>query len=138
MIFQNQTMKIRIDNIGTKKPAYIGKPPADAHRRLDIVRYYPCEYYGKLDEYIADGWETVEEGTHLKKDRCTISKSFFDREELCYTIAYIIYDPREVCTDLKSVGERLLSLSKKDRADFFEVYEIAAAKLREACSEEED
>lgn len=131
-------MKIRINKIEARKPAYIGNPPADAHRRLDIVQYYPCQYYGKLGEYLADGWEDKEE--HIEKTtsvRCTISKSFFNMEELCYSIASIKYDPKELCTNLKSVGERLLYLSKQDRADFFEVYEIAAAKLREACSEED-
>ena len=137
MTFQKQTMKIRINNIGAKKPAYIGSPPADAHRRLSIVQYYPCQYYGKLDEYLADGWEYVDEGTRIRKDNCTISKSFFDLEELLMGIADITYDPSEDCTDLETVGERVLNLSKKDREDFFEVYELAARKLREACSDED-
>ena len=131
-------MKIRINNIGAKKPAYIGSPPADAHRRLSIVQYYPCQYYGKLDEYLADGWEYVDEGTRIRKDNCTISKSFFDLEELLMSIADITYDPSEGCTDLETVGERVLNLSKADREDFFEVYELAARKLREACSDEDE
>ena len=130
-------MKIRINNIGARPPAYIGQPPADAHRRLSIVLYYPCQYYGKLDEYLADGWEYVDEGTRIRKDNCTISKSFFDLEELLMSIADITYDPSEDCTDLETVGERVLNLSKKDREDFFEVYELAARKLREACSDED-
>ena len=130
-------MKIRINNIGAKKPAYIGSPPADAHRRLSIVQYYPCQYYGKLDEYLADGWEYVDEGTRIRKDNCTISKSFFDLEELLMGIADITYDPSEDCTNLETVGERVLNLSKADREDFFEVYELAARKLREACSDED-
>ena len=61
----------------------------------------------------------------------------FNLEESCMNIAYITYDPDEICTDLKSVGERVLNLSKRDRDDFFEVYELAARKLREACSDED-
>jgi hypothetical protein len=131
-------MKIRINNIGARKPAYIGSPPADAHRRLSIVLYYPCQYYGKLDEYLADGWEYVDEGTRITKNNCTISKSFFDLEELLMSIADLEYDSSEDCTNLETVGERVLNLSKQNREDFFEVYELAARKLREACSDDED
>ena len=130
-------MKIRINNIGARPPAYIGQPPKDAHRRLSIVLYYPCQYYGKLEEYIADGWEYVDDGTRLRKDNCTMSKSFFDKEELLMSIADLEYDPSEDCTNLETVGERVLNLSKQNREDFFEVYELAARKLREACSDED-
>ena len=130
-------MKIRINNIGARPPVYIGQPPKNAYRRLSIVLYYPCQYYGKLEEYLADGWEYVDEGTRLRKDNCTMSKSFFDKEELLMGIADIEYDSNEDCTNLETVGERVLNLSKKDREDFFEVYELAARKLREACSDED-
>jgi len=130
-------MKIRINNIGARKPAYIGSPPANAHRRLSIVKYYPCQYYGKLEEYLADGWEYVDDGTRIRKDNCTISKSFFDTEELLMSIADLKYDSSEDCTDLETVGERILNLSKQNREDFFEVYELAARKLREACGDED-
>ena len=130
-------MKIRINNIGARPPVYIGQPPKNAYRRLSIVQYYPCQYYGKLEEYLADGWEYVDEGTRLRKDNCTISKSFFDKEELLMGIADLEYDSSEDCTNLETVGERVLNLSKKDRDDFFEVYELAARKLREACSDED-
>ena len=137
MTFQKHAMKIRINNIGARKPAYIGQPPADAHRRLSIVQYYPCQYYGKLEEYLADGWEYVDDGTRIRKDNCTISKSFFDTEELLMSIADLKYDSSEDCTDLETVGERVLNLSKQNREDFFEVYELAARKLREACGDED-
>lgn len=130
-------MKIRINNIEARQPVYIGQQPKGAYRRLSIVQYYPCQYYGKLEEYLADGWEYVDEGTRLRKDNCTICKSFFDKEELLMGIADLEYDPDEGCTDLETVGERVLNLSKKNRDDFFEVYELAARKLREACGDED-
>ena len=130
-------MKIRINNIGARPPVYIGKPPKNAYRILSMVQYYPCQYYGKLEEYLADGWEYVDEGTRLRKDNCTISKSFFDKEELLMGIADLEYDSSEDCTNLETVGERVLNLSNKNREDFFEVYELAARKLREACSDED-
>jgi hypothetical protein len=52
-------------------------------------------------------------------------------------IADLEYDSSEDCTNLETVGERVLNLSKQNREDFFEVYELAARKLREACSDED-
>jgi hypothetical protein len=135
MILQKQTINIRINNIGAKIPTYIGTPPINAHRILSIVQYYPCSYYGKLEEYLDDGWEKND--TYLQKNNSSISLSLFSIEELSISIAKIEYNPRELCTDLTSVGERLLHLTKKDREDFFEVYELATHKLREICSEDD-
>jgi hypothetical protein len=130
-------MKIRINNIGARPPVYIGKPPKNAYRRLSIVQYYPCQYYGKLEEYLADGWEYVDEGTRIRKDNCTISKSFFDKEELLMGIADLEYDSSEDCTNLETVGERVLNLSKQNREDFFEVYALAAKRLTKKCKQDE-
>jgi len=129
-------MKIRINNFGAKSPAYIGKPPVNAHHILDIVKYYPCRYYGKLEEYLNDGWEDCGNGV-IRKDNCTIGKSCFSNEEVCNSIAQIEWNPKEDCTELSTIGERLLDLSKEDRDTFFEVYEIAAKKLTEAYSDED-
>jgi hypothetical protein len=129
-------MKIRIDNIGARSPVYIGKPPANAHHILDIVQYYPCRYYGKLEEYLNDGWADCGNGV-IRKDNCTIGKSCFSNEEVCNSIAQIEWNPKEDCTELSTIGERLLNLSKEDRDIFFEVYEIAAKKLAEAYSDED-
>ena len=65
-----------------------------------------------------------------------MGKTMFDLEELCMVVAYITYDPDELCTDLKSVGERILSLSEDDRKDFFEVYKIATNKMKEKFNKE--
>jgi len=129
-------MKIRINNFGAKSPTYIGKPPVNAHHILDIVKYYPCRYYGKLEEYLNDGWEDCGNGV-IRKDNCTIGKSCFTLEEVCNSIAQIEWNPKEDCTELSTIGERLLDLSKEDRDTFFEVYEIAAKKLTEAYSDED-
>jgi hypothetical protein len=48
-------MKIRIDNIGAQPPTYLGKPPEDVDNRLVIVKFFPNEKYGRLQEYIDDG-----------------------------------------------------------------------------------
>lgn len=123
-------MKIRINNIGARSSE-------NSHRTLSFVKYYANMYYGKLKVHLDDGWEYVDDNTRIGKNNCFISVSAFDNEEMSMVIARITYDPDEICTDLKSVGERVLNLSKRDREDFFEVYELAARKLREACSDED-
>lgn len=127
-------MKIRINNIGTKPLRYIGEEPHEYE--LDIVHYYPNSYYGKLNDYIANGWEYSHSNTCLTKDTRTIGVSMFDREELCSSIASIDWSPKEECTELTSVGERILGLSEEDRKDFFEVYKIASDKMREKFNEQ--
>lgn len=122
-------MKIRINNIGAR-------PSENAHRILSIVQYYPNQYYGKLEEYLANGWEYVDDNSRIRKYNCTISVSAFDKEEMSMVIARITYDPDELCTDLKSVGERILNLSEDDRKDFFEVYKIATNKMKEIFKEQ--
>lgn len=128
-------MKIRINNIGVRPPTYISKQPENAKHTLSIVQYYTNRYHGRLDEYLANGWEYVDDNTRISKLNCTISVSAFDNEESCMVIAYITYDTDECVTDLKSVGERILNLSGDDRKDFFEVYKIAANRMKEARSE---
>ena len=129
-------MKIRINNIGVRPPAYISNQQENAKHTLSIVQYYTNRYHGRLNEYLANGWEYVDDNTRISKLNCTISVSAFDNEESCMVIAYITYDTDECVTDLKSVGERILNLSGDDRKDFFEVYKIAANRMKEKFNEE--
>lgn len=129
-------MKIRINNIGVRPPAYIGKQPENAQHTLSIVQYYTNRYYGQLNDYLANGWEYVDDNARISKLNCTISVSAFNSEESCMVIAYVTYDTDECVTDLKSVGERILDLSEDDRKDFFEAYKIATNKMKEIFKEQ--
>jgi hypothetical protein len=120
-------MKIRIDNIGAQPPTYIGKPPADVDKRVVIVKFFPNPKYGKLQEYINDGWKDI--GDYVRKDECSIHKGCFEGPENNFTIADLTYRSKEEITFLETVGERVLDLSLEDRETFFEVYALAAKKL---------
>ena len=120
-------MKIRIDNIGAQPPTYIGKSPEDVDKRLVIVKYFPNPKYGKLREYIDDGWNDI--GDRIIKDMCSIHKNCFEGKENNIVIADLIYSTKEEDTFLETVGERVLDLSLEDRETFFEVYALAAKKL---------
>lgn len=128
-------MKIRIDNIGAQLPTYLGKPPEDVDNRLAIVQYFPNPKYGKLQEYIDDGWK--DDGDYVRKDMCSIHKNCFEGKENNIVIADLVYSTKEEDTFLETVGERVLDLSLEDRETFFEVYALAAKRLTKQCKERE-
>jgi hypothetical protein len=128
-------MKIRIDNIGVQPPTYIGKLPEDVDNRLVIVKFFPNEKYGRLQEYINDGW--VCDGDYIRKDMCSIHKNCFEGKENNIVIADLTYSTKEEDTFLETVGERVLDLSLEDRETFFEVYAIAAKRLTKKCKQDE-
>ncbi len=128
-------MKIRIDNIGAQPPTYIGKPPEDVDKRVVIVKFFPNPKYGKLQEYIDDGWNDI--GDRIIKDMCSIHKNCFEGKENNIVIADLTYSTKEEITFLETVGERVLDLPLEDRETFFEVYALAAKRLTKKCKQDE-
>jgi hypothetical protein len=129
-------MNIRIDNIGVQPPTYFGTPPEDVDNRLVIVKFFPNEKYGRLQEYIdVLGWEN--DGEYIRKNMCSIHKNCFEGKENNIVIADLVYNSKEEDTVLKTVGERVLDLSPEDRETFFEVYAIAAKRLTKKCKQDE-
>jgi hypothetical protein len=126
-------MKIRIDNIGAQLPTYLGKSPEDAGKRLAIVQFFPNARYGKLQEYINQGWK--DDGDYVRRDMCSIDKKCFEGIENNVVIAFLKYNSKEEDTVLETVGERVLNLSPEDRETFFEVYALAAKRLTKQCKE---
>ena len=116
-------MKIRIENIECRI----------SHNQYEFVKWYPNKYYGTKAQLIADGYELQpihDHGFVLTKGNHTIYDSCFLNPEGCYTIATIVYDKNEHCTEIKSVGSRLLGLTKKERNNFFEVYHYADKQIK--------
>jgi hypothetical protein len=89
--------------------------------------YYPNDYYGKMQSMINEGWEDY--GNYIKKRHHNLHKSMFQEKEHRYVFATIKYDNKECCTELTTVGDRLLTLALKDREDFFEIYKIANQQI---------
>jgi hypothetical protein len=117
-------MRIRINDIECRF----------SQERYEIVKWYSNTYYGAEDRLISEGYEKVSypnDRWQMKKDWHNIDMSCFVNPESCYTIATLHYDSDEGCCDMKTVGPRLLELSKTERADFFAVYEYAEDKIRE-------
>ena len=110
--------KIRINNIGfDSKDSKYGS----------FVKYYKNDKYNKLQEHLKDGWE--DKGSSIKKDNLSIDKNCFVSEEFKCVIADLEYVSSECCTELRTIGSRVLDLSLQDREDFFEVYRMVDSRM---------
>jgi hypothetical protein len=116
-------MKIRIENIECRF----------SQNQYEFVRWYPNKYFGTKAQLIAEGYELHNihnDNFILTKGNHTIHDSCFLNPEGCFTIATIVYDKKENCTEIKSTGNRLLGLTKKERNYFFEVYQYADKQIK--------
>jgi hypothetical protein len=116
-------MKIRIENIECRV----------SQNRYEFVRWYLNPYYGQEATLQEDGYKLVkvdEKRFSLTKNNHFIDGSCFQNPEGCYVIATIEYDANENCTEIKSVGDRLLKLTEEERMHFFEVYHYADRQIK--------
>jgi hypothetical protein len=116
-------IKVRINNIEFR---------TTGRNRGEIIKWYPNNYYGKLEQYLNDGWEDVGPGIMSKGEDhygCTISKDCFKNKESCFVVAWVQFDESNDCCDMTTVGPRVIELDKEERDTFFEVYELADKKL---------
>jgi hypothetical protein len=114
---------IRIDNFEVRK--YTTTKVKEVF--YEIVKWEPCKYYGKLDEYLNNGYSESFGGSWFQKDNHNISRTFFDMPETCYTIADIIKDNEGWY--LKTVLDRFCNLTKEEQLKFIELYCLADQKL---------
>ena len=116
-------MKIRIENIECRL----------SQNQYEFVKWYPNKYFGTKAQLIAEGYELIvsqDDDFSLVKHNHHIHGSCFQSPESCYVIATIVYDKNERCTEIQSVGSRLLDLTKKERMYFFEVYHYADKQIK--------
>ena len=102
-----------------------------------FVQFTPNQYFGKLQQYLDNGWE--DKGDYIacsKPYKHSISKSLFDLEETCYVLAWLRYDKKEEVCDLTTVGDRLLYV--KTFEDFIEVYRMADKKMMEMVAKDKE
>lgn len=96
--------------------------------RYEIVKWYPNNYYGAEAKHLEEGY--VLSGGFYRKNNLSISESCFKHPESCFTVATLHYDNEEGCCDMRTIGPRVLELTKQDRDDFFDVYAMAEARIR--------
>ena|SRR5690606_6102966 len=104
---------------------------------LHIVKYYKNKYFGNYEKMIEEGWKETSNG-FLHRGLVTITESCFKNPESCYTIAILELDRDEYTTNLRTVGNRVLDLNKKERDDFFKVYEKAHKYLLKGIKDDKE
>jgi len=123
ILTHTNNMKIRIENIECRL----------SQNQYEFVKWYPNKYFGTKAQLIAEGYELIvsqDDDFSLVKHNHHIHGSCFQFPESCYVIATIVYDKNEYCTEIKSTGSRLLDLTKKERNNFFEVYQYAYKQIK--------
>ena len=98
--------------------------------QFEIVKFEKNPYFGKYQEYLEDGYEESFNGDFLQKDRRSIQKTFFEREESCYTLASwdnINHD--ELTPDLKFCGSRPFDLDARELKVFMQLALIGQKEI---------
>ncbi len=105
--------------------------PVPAFSYFEICKYEPNPYYGKLQEYISNGWELSFGGDFLEKERTSISMSFFeDMPETKYMLASWENLDHDECTpDLRLVGNRVFELTPAEQMTFLQLASIGQTHL---------
>lgn len=125
--FQVREGNISVTNYWTDKDGK--KCPVQSHLDIprfsffEILKWEPNAYYGKLQEYLNDGWEISFGGEFLQKNRTSISLSFFTHSpESCYMLAcWRNMDHDEKSPDLEFVGSRPMDLSPEEQVVFMKL-----------------
>jgi hypothetical protein len=140
--FQIREGNISVTNYWTDKEGK--KCPVQSH--LDIPRYSffeilkwePNRYYGKLQEYLDDGWEISFGGEFLQKigGGHSISLSFFTgNPESCYMLAsWTNRDHDEKSPDLKFVGSRPMDLNEEEQMIFMKLAKAGQEHIQEVLN----
>lgn len=95
----------------------------------EIIHWYPNHYYGKLDQYLQDGYELSFLGGFVEKGGHNIDITFFTGSpENCYVLAWVKKDS-EGSWYMTTIGDRPLELSDEDFHYFVKVYKESGKKL---------
>jgi hypothetical protein len=145
--FQVREGNISVTNYWTNKEGK--KCPVQSH--LDIPRYSffeilkwePSPYYGKLQEYLNDGWEISFGGDFLQRNHTSIQLSFFTHgPESCYMLAmWNNMDHDEKSPDLEFVGSRPFDLTPEEQLVFMKLAKEGQAHIENVLrkfNEDED
>lgn len=124
-------MENRISNISFEERINL-----KGEKYVQILNYYPNELFNLKDEYIKKGY--IEKSGFLEYERYKINIECFNSQECCYVLADVYVDFRETDIYLKTIGNRVLELSKDELIIFFEVYKNSDTFLRNKYLKSED
>ena len=109
---------------------------------FEIVKWEPNQYYGKLQEYLDNGWTISFGGDFLQRNNTSISLSFFTGSpESCFMLAsWENMDHDEKSPDLKFVGSRPMDLNEEEQSIFMKLAKSGQEHIEKCLNEfnEED
>jgi hypothetical protein len=105
---------------------------------FEIVKCQPNQYYGKLDEYLKNGWAEDLNGNLIRKDNIGIQKDCFLNEETNFMLArWNGIDHDELTPDLEFVGNRPFELTDEEQKHFWELAKIGQKHIEYVLAENE-
>lgn len=105
---------------------------------FSIYKYETNHYYGKLEEYLKDGWVQNWLGTgYVVKDNVSIATSFFTypRETRYMVARWVNINHDERTPDLQLVGSRLFELKEFDQLIFLQLAKTGQAYIEKILNE---
>lgn len=116
-ITNKKGVKVRINNIELRKTGYKNE------YRYEFIKWQTNEHFGKLEDYMKDGYVMSPSGESIRNGCRIIDLSMFKLPETCYVIAWL-KKHKEGGWDMETVGDRLIDLDKQERDEFFELYKV--------------
>lgn len=138
--FQVREGNISVTNYWTDKDGK--KSPVQSHLDIprfsffEILKWEPNQYYGKLQEYLNDGWQISFGGDFLQKSQTSISLSFFTGSpETCFMLAsWNNMDHDEKSPDLEFVGSRPMNLTEEEKMIFMKLSKAGQEHIQEVLN----
>lgn len=99
----------------------------------EIIKWYENEYYGKLEEYLNNGWRISSDEEMVVKGNVHMSKSFFtERPQHCYVIVFFRINPKTNRFNKDRIGNRDLEICGDDENNYKQILKLAKKSLNEA------
>ena len=103
---------------------------------FEIVKFEKNPHFGKYQEYLDNGYEESFGGDFLQKDNLSIQKTFFEKEESCFTLASwdnINHD--ELTPNLRFCGSRPFDLDKRELDAFMQLTNMCQREIERQLKE---
>jgi hypothetical protein len=142
--FQHREGQISVTNYYTNKEGK--KCPMQSHLDIprfsffEIIKWEDNPYYGKLQEYLNDGWEISFGGDFLQKNYTSLQLTHFTHNtETCYMLAsWSNMDHDEKSPGLEFTGNRPMALTAEEQVIFMKMATEGQAHIEKVLHKFDD